>query len=345
MTTQCEHYYGDFAELVTLFSAGEYFTASDLLNRFRDHKVSVVQLRTKQALLAEADISEVLTRGEPDDEDEDEGEAADDLAEGAADLVQDEIGSKHAETLDREEAWAHSVFGILQDRFDLYGDDYPYEVGDKKIRIRAELTPRQHIYLALLLASNLKYFALLEATLTTDFEEIAFQVLRNFLPGHAVVRQFGKKSNYKGTAQKKIKALAGDLNVKINEDAIAKIEGTQERGVDVVGWIPFQDKYGNVLTILGQCACGKEWPAKYHETRRFDSSYYTFEKLRPIHAMFVPMGLNRRTDFFQSDEIIESTLMFERRRMLQFIVDTTFFAGLRSSHIVEMCSKCVEDLV
>ena len=170
-------------------------------------------------------------------------------------------------------------------------------------------------------------------------------MLKKFLPEHAIVKQFGKNSDYAGTAQEKIIALAHDLKVKIKEWEIKTIEGNQERGLDVVGWLPFQDGYANIVSVFGQCACGKEWYKKQNETRRFNSSYYLFEKLDPIHAMFVPVALNRTTTFYQSDEVVNGTLLFERSRILEFIGDAGFFDGLKSKQIVDRCINYQEDLV
>ena len=45
MTKNREHFYGDFAELVALFANGNYFTCADLIDRFKQYKVSVVSRR------------------------------------------------------------------------------------------------------------------------------------------------------------------------------------------------------------------------------------------------------------------------------------------------------------
>src|SRR5690606_40523503 len=69
----------------------------------------------------------------------------------------------------------------------------------------------------------------------------------------------------------------------------------------------------NFLSILAQCACGKEWYNKLDETRRYEK-YFDFEGLHPIHSVFVPYNLisHAKKTFFQNDEIKVPTLVFER---------------------------------
>ena len=122
-------------------------------------------------------------------------------------------------------------------------------------------------------ARYLNYFKDVYSDLTTEFEQTSFEALRNFLPLNANVKQLGKNSDYTGDAQSKIRALAKDLNVSINENEIIQIQGTQERGLDVIGWLPFKDQIPNMITILVQCACGTEWYKKQNKTKRFENAY------------------------------------------------------------------------
>ncbi len=101
-----------------------------------------------------------------------------------------------------------------------------------------------------------------------------------------------------------------------------------------------------MLTILGQCACGKDWYNKQNETRRFESSYFKFYKLRPVHSLFVPYALsNESSTFYQSDEIIIGTLIFDRKRMVDNIHATEFLSDFVSKQIIEEFIKFEEDIV
>lgn len=304
------HLHADFAEIIALLRNEDFFSAAELINRYK-----ACNIRAK-----DLDV----------DCDEDDTEA---------------------EKEDAYDRWAQQVFMILLDRQNLYKDDYPFQVDSTSIKLTdsSSIKGKKRVYLILLLCANLNYFSKLQSILTSEFEMLSFLVLKQFMSPNAQVKQFGKNSDYKGSAQEKISALADDMmGVEINRREFRKILGNQERGLDVVGWHPFSDRYSNFLAILGQCACGKEWYKKLSETKRFHN-YFRFEKLKPVHALFVPGALFSKAveaggDFFQSDEF-DDVLCFERFRILEFIEDTKFLAGLDSNKAVEFAVNYQEDLV
>jgi hypothetical protein len=310
-TANLGHLFADFVELVSCQRCGDFVSKADLVKRFEDYNVSVPHL------------SRVV----------------------AGPLTQKELHKlSAAEQDDVYDDWATQVFEIIETRIEIFGDSYPFMFEKKSVRIRSRLSTCQQMYLMLLMCSNLPYFRDFTTVLTSDFEQVSFEALRNFLPDFANVRQLGKNSDYKGTAHQKILAIADELNVKVNEHELEKVEGNQERGLDVVGWIPFSDRYANFLCILGQCACGKDWNTKFSESRRFEFSYFAFKKLYPIHAMFIPRSLFHNKDFFQSDEIC-ATLVFDRSRILSLISDCSFFTKLNSCDVVASYVDCFEDVV
>lgn len=302
------HLYADYVELTALIYNGDFATPSNIASRYRVEKI----------------------------EDEDSND--------------DHTGSRKAEEDDDIEIFFDSVFDIMEERTERYGKFYPFEVLPEgvKIKLGAAQNEKMKLYLALLLSSNLNYFNQFEPELTTEFEEISFKVLCNYLPQtpKSITKQFGKNSDYTGSAEKKIKALAKDLNIPINEDEIfGVVDGNQERGLDIIGWVPFHDQIPNMFVIMVQCACGKEWHKKLNETERYEN-YYRFYRLKPIHAMFIPYALvKNNTEFYQRDELTSSKLLFERGRILQFIEDASFIKTLDSNRIVERCIAFQEDVV
>ncbi|MFO1003463.1 MAG: hypothetical protein U0936_24285 [Planctomycetaceae bacterium] len=307
-SAEIAHLYADYLELLTVLQNGEWFTESELVKRFMDFGIRVPNVSQKTAGTAQDD--------EP----------------------------RPAEIDDQYDSWAQQVFSQLDSRQALFEGDYPFEAARGRVRLKATLDLRQKLYVMLLLCSNLRYFPKLEPALTSEFEGVAFEVLKAFLPGNATVRQLGKNSDYGGDAKSKISKLAKEMNVKINEREFQKIQGTQERGLDVVGWIPFSDRCFSFLSILAQCACGKNWTHKLSETRRFDSSYFHFEKLKPIHALFIPRGLNYKDDLYQSSELSE-VLLFERGRILTVLSTADFFENFESKKIVDYYVALSEDIV
>ncbi len=302
------HLYADYVEMLTVIQEGESFTESELVKRFMDYGVSVPNVSHKTA-----------------------GPANDDEP-------------RPAEIDDRYDSWAQQVYSQLESRQTMFKDDYPFEMSKGAISRKKTLDLKQKLYVMLLMCSNLPYFPMLEPALTSEFEEVAFEVLKAFLPANATVRQLGKNSDYAGDAKSKIKMLANEMNVRINEREFQKIQGTQERGLDVVGWIPFSDRCFGFLCILAQCACGKDWTHKLSETRRFDNSYFNFEKLKPIHALFIPRGLHYKDDLYQSDEMSD-VLLFERGRILKALSTADFFDKFKSKKIVDHYVNLSEDIV
>lgn len=250
----------------------------------------------------------------------------------------DAIGLNDAENSDGDEIWIKEKFQVCENRSDVLSDDYPFTLTDSSICLKNNLTEKQELYLLLLLSANLNYFPKYKPSLTTDFERISCEVLKNYLPQYAVIKQFGKNSDYTGNAKEKIEKLAVDLNIRCDSDEIENATGNQERGLDIVGWIPFKDRIPNLLTILGQCACGKEWYNKKGETKRYEQ-YYRFKGQKPIHSMFIPYGLIKNdSSFYQSDEI--DCLLFERFRIMENLEDVTFYNELNSKEIIESCVSC-----
>jgi len=304
-TENLTNLYADYVEVVSLFSNRNYVSSTDILDRLRDDGL---MLRDKKR-----------------DEDQ-------------------------AEDNDVKENLIDRIFRELQNRTYLYKDDYPFELleGNKIIlQSNVENNTRQKVYIFLLLASNLAIFGLFENELTTEFETISFEALKNFLPPKSIIREMGQNTQYSGNTISKIKQLAGEINIKIDEEAIKQIStrANKEKGLDLIGWIPFDDGLPNLLLILCQCACGTEWYKKLSETGRYEN-YLRFYRKKPIHTMFIPYSqINYQEEgFYQSDEIT-NTLLFDRKRILNHIEDTSFFEALESKLVVDKCIEFEEDIV
>ncbi len=299
------HLYADYVELISLFSNSDFVTASDIADRFKDEGI--------------------LTKKKED--------------------------SEQAEGNDKNEQWINEIFQVLEERSFLYLSDYPFKLyGNSRIQLipQPDLNNRHKLYIFLLLSSCLYQFGDFEPELTSEFEYVCHQALLKYMPSHAVVKSLGKNSEYSGTAKEKIRLLAKELKVEVNDDFLNKIstQGNQERGLDLIGWIPFDDNVPNHFSILSQCACGKEWYKKLAETRRYEN-YYNFYCVKPLHALFIPYSLinYQNSDFYQADEISIPTLLFERKRILNYISDTSFFVSLSSKQLVDKCIEYEEDIV
>lgn len=252
--------------------------------------------------------------------------------------------SVSAEDKDCQESFIDGLFLRIAERIEQYGDCYPFMIKDEfTLAIKTNLSNCQKMYLFLLMASSLDFFKLFNTELTADFESISRDAMASFLP-NAQIRAFGKNHEYEGTAVEKIKKLAKDIGLQIKESEVNCIspKNVQERGLDIVGWMPFSDECPNKLIFLCQCACGKNFESKQGDTRMF-RSYYEFYKINPIHIMFVPYSLINPQDkrFFNSDRIYDDGgLIFERLRILDLTKGLNeIFNNLRSKDLVEECIK------
>ena len=240
-----------------------------------------------------------------------------------------ETENENTEKRDAEEAFLNNIFEIIKERVYLYNSDYPfvYQPNTRHLQLKTKLSFKNKLYLSLLISSNLNIFNKFTTDLTTDFEKVSFVVLKEFLPQKAEIRDFGKNSQYKGTAVEKIKQLARDLNLEIKDYELSCVNerNSQERGLDVVGWLPFSDKCGNQIILLCQCACGKNYESKQHNTRRF-KNYIDFYKTNPQHTMFIPYSLINisKKKFYHSDLIEDDYLVFERKRIIEYHNDNSF---------------------
>ena len=269
--------------------------------------------------------------------------------EGELRKAEDQDKMTVSEENDKNEAWINSIFKIIEERSALFDTDYPFDHGNNRIILTERLTTRHQVYIFLLISSNLQLFQKVRSSLTTDFEVVSYYALKSYLPAQAIVKQFGKRSDYSGNAKEKIRNLAKDLNVEVREHEMENISdrNNQERGLDVIGWIPFGDKCPNFFTVLAQCACGKDWASKHHDTKRY-IHYLRFYRLKPFHALFIPyslVGKSGGTRFYRSDDVEEGTLIFDRKRITELFLSETDFNGLESKRVVEECIMYVEDIL
>lgn len=295
------HLHADFIELKTLFWAKDsWVTITDIITHYKD--------------VIESDI-----------ENDSEGN-----------------GTNSSDNDDKLKSKTLEVFDLIDERKIIFNDKYPFII-DKihnRIKLKNNLTQENLLYLKLLLDSNLNNFTNVSSILTSEFETISAIALQNYLP-NSTVEELGNNSVLKGNTKSKIKVLSKKLNVKRNKKEVKKLSklANKEKGLDIIAYLPFEDKIASMIVIMVQCACGKGWSDKRGETESYES-FLNFYKLRPIHSMFIPYGLTGdNNEGFSESNNLTNRLVFERKRILENIQDLNFFNNLKSKEIVE---KCVE---
>lgn len=250
---------------------------------------------------------------------------------------------------DDDEAFINSLFDVIYERSVLYRDDYPFEFDSSSVLLKRKsvFSIKQRAYIYLLIASNLNIFRPFQSVLTNDFESVSKLALCSYLTPKAIVKEFGSNSAYSGTAQNKIMNLAIDLGLEIDSYEVSQINerNTKERGLDIVAWIPFEDSCVNKEIYLCQCACGKGFEMKQHDTRRF-KNYIKFYKKGPTHIMFIPYSLinYQKGKFYHSDLIEDDFIFFERKRILS-LCSFRGFTKFQSYKLVNKVIKYSEGLV
>lgn len=246
-----------------------------------------------------------------------------------------------SETNDDNESFVDEIFAIIEERSYFYACLYPFDFENKKsLRLKADLTIPQKLYLFLLISSSLDIFKAFNSEITTDFERVSFEAIKSFLP-NAIVKSFGKHSEYSGTAKEKIKKLADDIGLPTNDSEIANIgeRNNQERGLDIVSWLPFEDKCHNIIVFFCQCACSKQFEYKQHDLHRH-KNYYSFYKTKPQMTLLVPYSLinPKENKFYHSDYIEEGYLLFERLRIVNLTKGKDdILTPLKSTCLIERC--------
>ena len=261
---------------------------------------------------------------------------------------QEKIIENQAETNDDNEVFVRGVFNLLEQRYISFGSDYPFVCVNESLCLLNNLSNKQKIYIFLLLASNLNLFGDFQSDLTTEFELLSQEALKNYLPDYATIKSFGKNTELSGYICDKIRQLAQIMNLRTNEEYLKTIssKGTQDLGLDIVGWLPFNDNIGNYISVFGQCACGKEWNKKLNETRRYNNFLNSYLS-KFIHSLFIPYSLINYNDsnFYEHHEFGESVLLFERKRILTLIANCDFYNTLNTSELIEKCITFEESIV
>lgn len=275
----------------------------------------------------------------------DEGESfeVDEIADG-------EIGSTDAQKYDKLESFVNQCFSYVKLRSSQYLESYPFLYDDTmglKMIDKEDLTQKQKLYIYLLISSSIGDFRMFTKDLTDDFEILSENALKNYLPISAKVYGFGANSRFTGNTQNKIKELAKILKVDMNDRLIDQIapKNSKEEGLDIVGYIPFDDEIPNTFIIFGQCACGKNWAEKQSEAKRYGRFYIPY--INPFsYALFLPRDfLIENYKFRQDKDIADDQIIFERRRLINLSDENIIESLINSATIVKNCISYTEDLV
>ncbi|HLG15243.1 MAG TPA: hypothetical protein VJH03_12170 [Blastocatellia bacterium] len=148
------------------------------------------------------------------------------------------------------------------------------------------------------------------------FERITCKAVERYLSGNAFV--FGWPSDLPdeddedSQIKRKIKKAADDLGEKFIEAPRAQFN---DRGVDVIGWIPFAEGRSGQIVMLLQCTAGRDWKNKAPVP--IDSwREYIHWSSAPIPAFAIP-GIVKENEWHEKTK--DKGLIFDRARIVNLL--------------------------
>ena len=212
------------------------------------------------------------------------------------------------------EAFIASIWRELARRQNLYTWPY-FKVEDYIIEAQFSSEPLTQ-YVACLLLS---LYGVQGSTQVPGklFERLVRLAMTNYLSGNAVI--FGwpfedveAEKDKEPAITRKIKKLAYDLGERFYEAPDARYK---DRGVDVIGWIPFKDRRSGQVIVLLQCAAGHNWEDKLPVPIEAWRQYIHWAS-NPIPAFAVPCVVNERQ---WHDMSKDKGILFDRVRILNLL--------------------------
>ena len=214
------------------------------------------------------------------------------------------------------EALLASIWRALDYRQQLYSRPF-FKLEDRTVEPQSESQPPCE-YLACLLLSlfGVQGDTQLAAKL---FERLTCEAIGRYLSGSGVV--FGWPSDKDGTEnegeskiKRKIEKVANELKERFCEAPPARFN---DRGLDVIGWIPFSDERSGQVVVLLQCAAGHNWRDKLSVP--IDAwLQYVHWACNPLRAFAVPCVVDER-DWHEMSK--DKGILFDRVRILNLLSD------------------------
>jgi len=153
------------------------------------------------------------------------------------------------------------------------------------------------------------------------FERITRKAVEGYLSGQAIV--FGwpfepepEGEDEESQIKRKIKKVADDLKERFVEAPPARFN---DRGVDVIGWIPFYERRTGQIVLLVQCTAG-DWKGKQPVPLDNWCQYIHWTR-DPIKGFAVPSII---VDSDWHERSREKGMMFDRARIINLIPQDTY---------------------
>jgi hypothetical protein len=334
------HLLADYFELRCLISADGFFTISELEAALKQQGDTGragsggVAAAVRSASDAEVgEVEELLGSEEVEEMSPVPGDQV--LREALESLGPDQDLPEEPPTFQAEELTleADSARELLETRSEVFGRCYPFEIEGPSITLR-KLTANRRMYLFLLIASSYKYLARgadRDAT-TKGFERLSLPALRRYFGKRLDAYVFGtgatRGSRYHGDVTVAIDKMLADtllLPSRRWEEHKAKVSASGDRGLDLVGWVPFakEDPADLRIVIFGQCATGRNWEGKQFEASRAAWAR-TIDLGHPLtQVLFISFAWRDEGGQWEDSLALSSeNILFDRERIVHLLADT-----------------------
>lgn len=331
------HVWVDYIELLCLFSSDREISKADIQVHYRRRRDlgegPAQQTSEEEATEIEGGDSADIESGPP---------------VGFEPELNPETNAGPTEEFDQLELRIDNWFRHLPYRARAFDEFYPFYLtrDHDTLRVKSRLTLKQKLYVFFLLSSHLSYFSEHKSSLTSSFEILSLEALKRLLPANAEVHLFGSNpyhhGRYSGTLWRKIRRLSNDLRgrVKVTQDHFSPHD-TGDKGLDVVGWIPFEDENPNMIVMFGGCACSKEeWVQKQLSSSAIAWSGTIDLETPPGNVAFVPICFRRENGSWHKPQDIHETILIDRLRFVSLLKEYKLPRNHRSYHVVsEMLNR------
>ncbi len=231
---------------------------------------------------------------------------------------------------DPGDAFISSVWDELEYRMQLYGSHPPFIVEALEVtpNITWEGNPEYLMCIILSLTGNPQN----PVATGKLFERVSKEAAKNYLCGKALV--FGHPANLT------ISEVCSTICEKFKSELPANYN---DRGLDVIAWKPFDDKRGNQVIVLMQCAGGANWTSKTGDVvlRAWSEKYITFG-CKPVRGFSTVVIVSNSEQF---EEIsFETDLLFDRTRIYRNTQSFSLEDGLRNE-VLLWCNGRLQEIL
>jgi hypothetical protein len=349
----------DYVELRCLISRDGEYSLADLSGALRRQgdlgAPSAGGVRAALSLQAEDSLLTGLS--DPDEEvpaSQGDQPARERAAEASAQDELPEDPETEGEELGKQ-AQLGQVQALLRHREEVFGSDYPFKLdGADVLRLKDPASEGQRLYFFLLIAScyrNIKSGSD-RKKLTSGFERLAVPVLKRYFGGRLEAFVFGtageEGERYHGGLKEAVKRLAADTGFDLTrkwEENCEAASSSGDRGIDVVGWIPFDstDPADLKFVVFGQCATGKNWSEKQFDAAPQRWGRFLHQSGPVTNALLISFSWRGPGgDWHDTLGLTTLSVVFDRDRIVRLLSGTPV-EGLPDSLIDELLTVADAD--